>query len=109
MQPVWFDTFKPPTVNAAALSSECQGLLFSDLSTIVCPLEKRLSLPAPTTQIAGLTILSDLTYVAPHRFPSFDLSRIFLTHAAAEVITAIPLKPSARVVGVYPPLRAPNR
>jgi len=72
-------------------------------------LEKRLSLPPTAAQITSLAILLDLTHVAPHRFPLFDLPCIFLTYAAPEVISAIPLKPAARVVWMYPPLLTPIR
>jgi len=54
-------------------------LLRLDFSTVVRPLEKRLSLPTAAMQITRLAILLDLTHVAPHRFPSFDLSCIFAT------------------------------
>jgi hypothetical protein len=54
-------------------------LLRLDFSTVVRPLEKRLSLPTAAMQITRLAIVLDLTYVAPHRFPSFDLSCIFAT------------------------------
>jgi hypothetical protein len=42
-------------------------------------LEKCLSLPQAAAQFTRLTILLDLTNVAPHRLPSFDLAFIFVT------------------------------
>jgi hypothetical protein len=81
----------------------------SDCSTVVSPLEKRLSLSPAAAQIARFTVLLNLPNVAAHCFPSFDLPRIFPGDAAAKIITAIPLKPAPRVLGVDPPLLTPDR
>ena len=46
----------------------------SEYSTVISPLEQRLSLPAPTVQIVRFAILLNLADMALHRLPSSDLS-----------------------------------
>ena len=51
-------------------------------------------------RIAGLTIIANLCDVALERLPAFDLPVVFVRHATAQIVTAIPLKPPARIVVV---------
>ena len=70
-------------------------------------MHERLALARAAHGIARLAMLPDLRYVALHRLPSPELARILLGHAPAHVVTAIPLEPSARIVGMYPALLPP--
>jgi hypothetical protein len=65
-------------------------------------MQDSLPLASAAAQIARLAVPLDLFDVPAHRFPSPDLSPVFLGHPTAHVIAAIPLKPAARVVGMYP-------
>src|SRR5262249_20120420 len=69
----------------------------------------RLPLAASAKQIAGFAMLLDLPHMAPDRLPALDLPLVFGGHAAAHVITAIPLKPAARIVGMDPAFAFPFR
>ena len=51
----------------------------------------------------------DLRHVSTHRLPAPDLSRVLFWHSPADVVAAIPLKPSAGVVGMDPTLLEPQR
>ena len=81
----------------------------SNLPTIVGPMQQGLFLTGATKGIAGFTIHSNLRNMSPEGLPSLDLAFVFFRHSAAEVITAIPLEPAARIVLVYPSLTAPFR
>src|SRR5438270_9846483 len=85
------------------------GRLISDASAVVGPLQEGLALPPTTAQVTGLAILLDLADVPAHRPPPPNLSRVFDLNPAPEVIAAIPLKPTSRVIRVDPALRAPDR
>jgi hypothetical protein len=69
-------------------------------------LEQRLTLAAAAAEISIGTMLSELSDVAAHSAPSFDLPRIIVA-APTHPVTAIPLKPAARIVGVDPALLPP--
>ena len=66
-----------------------------------------LPLPPAAIQIAFAAILFDLSNVPLDGEPSLDLPVIFFRQSPAQVITAIPLKPAARVRRVNPPLLFP--
>jgi hypothetical protein len=57
----------------------------------------------------GLAVPLDLPDVSAHRLPSPDLPPVLVGQAAAHVVAAVPLEPTARVVGVNPTLLAPHR
>src|SRR5215471_19346978 len=78
-----------------------------DFPTVVGPMKQCLTLPSATEQIAGFTILLNLLDVSADRPPAPNLPRIFLHHAAAHVVAAIPLEPAARVAGMNPSLPSP--
>src|SRR6476646_3132343 len=67
---------------------------------------------APGTTVAGLitvfAVAFDLRHVATHSVPAPDLSRILFWYSPAHVVAAIPLEPSARIVGMNPTLFAPH-
>src|SRR3954471_22486199 len=70
-------------------------------------MEKRLPLPRPATCIASPTMLFQLGDMAADRAPSFNLPQI-VRMTPARIVTAIPLKPAARVVGMDPSFVPPN-
>jgi hypothetical protein len=71
-------------------------------------MQKRLPLPPPAKQVARFAVDFDLPDVPPYSRPSPDLPGIFGLRSAAHVVSTIPLKPAARIVGVYPSLPAPH-
>ena len=77
-------------------------------STVVGPVKEGLSLAFAAGLVAGLAVKFDLPNVSSHCLPAPDLSKVFLRRTAAHIISAIPLKPAARIVGVYPSVLAPN-
>ena len=62
-----------------------------------------------TREITRLAVMLDLTDVAAHRFPALDLARVLPGKAAAPVVAAIPLKPSARIGRMNPAFSPPLR
>jgi hypothetical protein len=75
--------------------------------TIIRPVEERLPLTRAAERISRLTISLDLMNVPTKCFPAVDLAPILIRNAAAEIVAAIPLEPSAWVVRVNPALRPP--
>jgi hypothetical protein len=71
-------------------------------------MQQCLSLFAMATKIAGMASLFDLRYVTHHCFPSFYLPKVIFT-SAAHIVTAIPLKPSSGILGMYPAFFLPDR
>jgi hypothetical protein len=59
-------------------------------------LKKCLPLAWSAPPIARLAMMTDLCNVAAHSFPPPDLAHILFRQSAAEIISAIPLKPAAR-------------
>src|SRR5262245_32523010 len=94
---------------AAAAFPPARDAARSDFAAVVRPLEHGLPLPRPAGQVARLAVPLDLPDVPAHRLPSSDLPPVFIGHAAAHVIAAVPLEPTAGVVGVDPTLLAPHR
>ena len=80
-----------------------------DLPAIVRPVQQRLALPRAAGQVARFAVALDLPDVPADRLPALDLPLVFLRHAAAHVVTAIPLEPAARVIRVDPSLLPPHR
>jgi hypothetical protein len=70
-------------------------------------MQQRLSLSWPAIERVGWTILSKLGYMTPHRPPSFNLPLIVGAPATHEV-TAIPLKPPARILVINPAVLSPD-
>src|SRR5687768_3162423 len=70
-------------------------------------MQDRLPLPAAALQIARLTILPYRGDVARDGPPSPDLPRIVVA-APSHVITAVPLKPPARILRSNPAVPAPG-
>lgn len=89
-------------VNLFCSSVEDCQLTESNLAGVVSPVEQSLALFASAAEIAGMAIFLDLSNVAAHGFPTFDLPQVFFWSAATPVITAIPLKPTSRVLWVDP-------
>ena len=67
-------------------------------------MKQGLSLAPATRQVAGLAVPHDLAYVTPYASPALDLAGILFRQSPAHEISAKPLEPAARVVGVNPPL-----
>jgi hypothetical protein len=78
------------------------------LPAIIGPMQKRLPLLFPTTQIPFPAILPNLRNMSFHHSPPFDLPRIVLV-TATHIISAIPLKPSARIIFMNPTFLSPKR
>jgi hypothetical protein len=71
-------------------------------------MQNRLSLLPAASQIAGTAIGLYLSYMSPYRFPPSDLALIIFV-PPSHVVTTVPLKPTARIVRIYPTLPSPNR
>jgi hypothetical protein len=71
--------------------------------------KKSLSLAFAAGLVAWLAVKFELSDVSSHCLPPPNLPPVFLRHSAANIISAVPLKPAARIVGVYPSLLAPHR
>ena len=74
---------------------------------IVGPVQQGLPLFSATVAIARLTIFSDSPGMSFDRLPAAYLALILFAQSPAHIISAVPLEPAARVVGVYPPLACP--
>lgn len=72
-------------------------------------MKQSLTLPPSTRHITHPTIVPHLGYVSYYRFPSFYLSLVFFWNSSPHIIAAIPLKPSSRIIFVYPPILFPYR
>ena len=70
-------------------------------------MQERLALPAPAIQIAALAMFLQLGDVSPDGAPSFDLSQI-VRMSPPGIVSAIPLEPAARIVGMNPAFVAPD-
>src|SRR5271156_5394647 len=81
----------------------------SNLAAVVRPVEQSLALPWPTHGIAGLAILLNLRDVSSDRLPALNLACVLGRCASPHVISAIPLKPAAWILGMYPSFLSPNR
>ena len=82
--------------------------LLSNLSRIVGPVQQRLALPATAIEIARLTVFFQLRDVAANGAPTPNLPQVILA-APPTIITAIPLEPAARIVGMNPTFASPLR
>ena len=71
-------------------------------------MQQCLALAGAAEQIARLAILLYLPDMSADGLPALDLAAIFLRHAAAEGVAAVPLKPAARIVLVQPALLLPD-
>lgn len=80
----------------------------SERAAVIRPVEQGLSLTRPTPSVARLAMAAELGDVPPHRLPAANLPFVFIGHTATLVVTAVPLKPAARVVTMDPSLRAPG-
>ncbi len=66
-----------------------------------------MSLGRTTAQVTFAAMGFDLADMATDGLPPFDLAQVLVGHTAAHIISAIPLKPSARIVGVDPAFAPP--
>jgi hypothetical protein len=71
--------------------------------------QQGLTLTRAAEYVAGLAVFLELTYVTADRFPTSDLAAVFVRHAAAHIVTAMPLQPAARVIFVEPSFALPFR
>ncbi len=78
----------------------------SNIPGIISPVQHSLPLFPPTIQIVASTILLQLCDVSANGAPPMDLTRIICTTPSHE-ITAIPLKPTARILPINPSLLFP--
>lgn len=70
-------------------------------------MQQSLPLPSAAEQVAGLAMFLQLPDVTADRFPALDLAPVFPGYPPAHVITAVPLKPPARIVGMDPSFALP--
>ena len=70
-------------------------------------MKKSLSLPFAAGLVSRLAVTFDLPNVSSHCLPPPNLPKVFLRHSAADIISAVPLKPAAWIVRVYPAVLAP--
>lgn len=61
------------------------------------PLQQGLSLAGSAKKVTWVTIGADLTRVSRKAPPALDLRSINIRNAAAQIVTAIPLKPATRI------------
>ena len=80
-----------------------------ELPTVVGPVKKSLPLTFAARLITRLAMKFDLSDMSSYCLPPPDLSKVLVRHSAAHTISAVPLKPAARIVGVYPSVLAPYR
>jgi len=69
-------------------------------------MQKRLSLARAAIWIAILAVVFYLRYMTPDGFPTFYLANV-VVRASTEVIAAIPLEPTARVLEMNPTFLLP--
>ena len=86
--------------------AQTQG--YSQFSTVVRPLKECLSLTRATCEIARSAMPHHLCNMSPHRSPPSNLSRIILVPTTT-IVSAIPLKPPARIIRVNPSFLSPHR
>ena len=72
-------------------------------------MQKCLALFSSARQVSTSTMCSDLRHMPNHCTPALYLALVFFRNSSAPIIPAIPLKPSARIVFVYPPFFSPHR
>ena len=89
----------------AAISSRSLRPLL-DGAAIVGPMQESLALPTTAKEGSTRTVVSNLSDMAPHRFPAPDLSLVVRT-TTPHVIAAVPLEPAPRVFPVQPSLASP--
>ncbi len=75
---------------------------------VICPLQEGLSLDGPARQVSLPAVLLELGNVTLHGLPPLDLAFVVF-RPPAQIVPAVPLKPSPRILGVDPPLLNPIR
>ena len=70
-------------------------------------MQKRLSLPRPTTEITRVAMFLELPNVTGHRSPSLDLPVIFIGDSSAHMVATVPLEPPTRIIGIDPAFLLP--
>jgi hypothetical protein len=68
-----------------------------------------LALALAAREISRHAVVLKLTDVPPHGLPPLDLPCIFVRQAPPPVVPAVPLKPTARVSWMQPPVAPPHR
>ena len=76
-------------------------------SRVIRPVYYGLLLFGPAFHVTGATMLIYLRYVPLDRLPPYYLTVVFFTQAPSHVITTIPLKPTARIIRIYPSFFTP--
>ena len=71
-------------------------------------MQKSLALALTTHHVAWFAMPPNLRNMPPHRLPAGDLPLILRRQAATHIVAAVPLKPTARVVGVNLALAPPD-
>src|SRR5579875_1958323 len=81
--------------------------LASNLMAAAGLMQQNLALARAACQVSRCTVSPDLRDMPSHCFLTLDLTYIFFRHAAAHIVTAVPLKPSTGIVGMYPAILPP--
>lgn len=71
-------------------------------------MEQGLFLARSASFVAWRTIFSNLAYMSFDGFPAFYLPGVFFRNSPAHKVTAIPQKPSLRILWVDPAFLFPN-
>jgi hypothetical protein len=72
---------------------------FSQLATVIGPVQQRLPLPPAAPDIARLTRKLKLTHMTADCLPAFDLPSVLVGHSSPRVAPAVPLEPAAWTAG----------
>src|SRR6476620_1430858 len=98
--------------DVADLMTQCplmtQSRSPSYFSAIIRPVQEGLPLALAAGLITMFAVALKLGNVAAHSVPAPDLPRILFWHSPAHIVAAIPLEPSAWIVGMNPPFLAPH-
>src|SRR6476659_10188451 len=78
-------------------------------AAVVGPVQQGLALTATAGKVTRLAVALDLTDMPAHGLPALDLPRILVRATASQIVSAVPLEPASRVVGVQPALPTPLR
>ena len=76
------------------------------VSGIICPLQQRLTLPGAAILVAEAAVLLHLRNMSSKCMPTLDLPIVVRT-TPPHIISAIPLKPAARIFMIDPSLLLP--
>ncbi|POH29861.1 hypothetical protein ATY30_14220 [Sinorhizobium americanum] len=71
-------------------------------------MQQSLALTRPAPAIPRLASPTKLSDMAANSSPTDDLSLVLARHATTLMVSAVPLEPATRIVGMYPSLGSPD-